>query len=117
MAYEVIDDTDYDDPFEKYEDDPCDCIGPCLYSNRLVHPSAEDRNLFLPALDEIENDMYYDDFVKYIGDPEDDDRNSVYDFGSYGQQNAVYFLKKGSGFGLDAVYGEGYRGYSVTKCP
>lgn len=100
-----------------------------------------DDELDQPLFDEeeIDSDEWDDLFANWDADLEDmfpedlqpvDDHDPVYgdrhihtedidDQGSYGSYRGVYFL--GQGYGLDAVFGEGYRGgncgFSVTTHP
>ena len=96
---------------------PCGCIGTCEYDAYADGIQAEIWS-------------FYDEYPEFLEDidasadeqnDEDDDPTPVDDFGGYARLHGIYLIKRGSGFGFDSVFGEGYLsgncGFSVRARP
>ena len=108
-SYEVGDDWDdmHDEPlFDEEEIDPEDL------DDMFAHWDADLEEMFPRDLQPVDDhDPVYGDQLL--------DTDEFVDYGGYGSYRGVYTLEQG--YGLDAVFGEGYRGgncgFSVTTHP
>lgn len=109
---------------------PCGCIGSCEYADLYPdepEPLADwERELLDGTFDDYATnewgepiDEQFDDEWGDSDEELDDDVVTYYD--GYAKIGAVYVVDTGAGFGLDAVFGEGYLsgncGFSVRTRP
>lgn len=132
----LVDDFDTFDPFEYDEFDfgstfdidplalPCGCIGSCkfdgLYPDETESLADWEREFLSGTFDDYDLNDEGEPLDEFGDDdaPEDD---VVTYYDGYAKIGGAYVVDTGAGFGLDAVFGEGYRsgnrGFSIRTRP